>query len=89
MEKKYLDGEIKKMYYTISEVSEILKLSQNTVRHYEKQFKIRISRSRNGWRSYTPESLKRLKFIVTLLRDEGYTIKGAQKLYDLKKDELK
>lgn len=66
---------------TISEASEELGVPQHVLRFWEDKFSaLRPMKRAGGRRYYRPEDLALLKRIQTLLHDEGYTIKGVQKL---------
>ncbi|MDD9876769.1 MAG: MerR family transcriptional regulator [Magnetovibrio sp.] len=79
-------------FRTISEVSEQLDLPQHVLRFWETKFtQVRPMKRGGGRRYYRPEDVALLGHIKGLLYDEGYTIKGVQKLLRdgaLKKSEL-
>ena len=79
-------------FRTISEVSEQLALPQQALRFWETKFtQVRPMKRGGGRRYYRPEDVALLGHIKGLLYDEGYTIKGVQKLLRdgaLKKSEL-
>ncbi len=67
---------------TISEVARELELPQHVLRFWESKFtKIRPLKRGGGRRYYRPEDLALLRKIKKLLHDDGYTIKGAQNLF--------
>ena len=68
-------------FRTISEASIELGLPQHVLRFWESKF-IQIKPLKRGGnrRYYRPEDLDILRKIRNLLYDEGYTIKGVQKL---------
>lgn len=66
-------------FRTISEASEILEVPQHVLRFWETRFSLLKPMKRGGRRYYRPEDIQLLTRIKTLLYDEGYTIKGAQK----------
>jgi DNA-binding transcriptional MerR regulator len=69
-------------YRTIREVADSLDLPQHVLRFWETRFpQIRPLKRAGGRRYYRPEDIERLKLIRRLLYDEGYTIKGVQKLF--------
>lgn len=77
------DGDIKKLYYTIGEVTELLaplEVNDSTIRYWETRFPRLLSsrRNRKGNRVYTPRDIELLREIHHLLKVEGFTIKGAQ-----------
>ncbi|TVR98712.1 MAG: MerR family transcriptional regulator [Rhodospirillales bacterium] len=68
-------------FRTIAEVSAELDLPQHVLRFWESKFpQIRPLKRGGGRRYYRPEDLDLLRRIRHLLHNEGYTIRGAQKL---------
>ena len=69
-------------FRTIREVAEAMDLPQHVLRFWETRFpQIRPLKRAGGRRYYRPDDVERLKLIRRLLYDEGYTIKGVQKLF--------
>jgi DNA-binding transcriptional MerR regulator len=69
-------------YRTIREVADSMDLPQHVLRFWETRFpQIRPLKRAGGRRYYRPDDVERLKLIRRLLYDEGYTIKGVQKLF--------
>ncbi len=67
-------------FRTISEVADELEVAQHVLRFWESKFpQVRPLKRGGGRRYYRPEDVEVLKQIRTLLYDEGYTIKGAQR----------
>ncbi|MCB1885627.1 MAG: MerR family transcriptional regulator [Geminicoccaceae bacterium] len=74
-------GKSQGAFRTISEVAEELDVAQHVLRFWESKFaQVRPLKRGGGRRYYRPEDVDVLKDIRSLLYDEGYTIKGAQKL---------
>ena len=72
---------IKKLYYSISEVSKITDLEQYVLRYWESEFdELRPQKNRAGNRIYTNRDIKLILYIKKLLRDERYTIEGAKQV---------
>jgi DNA-binding transcriptional MerR regulator len=72
---------IKKLYYSISEVSKITGLEQYVLRYWETEFEqLKPSKNRAGNRIYTNRDIKTILFIKRLLREERYTIEGAKQV---------
>jgi DNA-binding transcriptional MerR regulator len=68
-------------FRTISEVAEELDLPQHVLRFWETRFnQIRPLKRGGGRRYYRPDDVGLLKGIRRLLYDEGYTIKGVQRI---------
>lgn len=76
---------IKKLYYSIGEVSEITDLKQYVLRYWESEFpQLSPSKNRAGNRTYREKDIDLVNFIKTLLYEKKYTIEGArQKLKEL------
>jgi DNA-binding transcriptional MerR regulator len=69
-------------FRTISEASDELGVPQHVLRFWETRFSfIRPMKRAGGRRFYRPQDLAVLRGVRTLLHDEGYTIKGVQKLH--------
>ncbi|MBI5463424.1 MAG: MerR family transcriptional regulator [Ignavibacteriales bacterium] len=74
---------IKKLYYSISEVSKITGLEQYVLRYWETEFdELTPAKNRAGNRIYTNKDIKLIIHIKRLLRDEKYTIEGAKKILE-------
>ena len=70
-----------KAFRTISEVSDVLDVPQHVLRFWETKFsQIRPLKRGGGRRYYRPEDITLLLGVRELLYDDGYTIKGVQKL---------
>ena len=71
--------DIKKLYYSIGEVSEITGLKQYVLRYWETEFsQLRPSKNRAGNRTYKSPDLDLISEIQTLLYKRKFTIKGAR-----------
>ena len=70
---------IKKLYYSISEVSEITGLKQYVLRYWETEFsQLKPGKNRAGNRIYRSHDVDTIMEIKSLLYDRKFTIKGAQ-----------
>lgn len=68
-------------FRTISEVAEDLDLPQHVLRFWETRFsQIKPMKRGGGRRYYRPDDVELLRGIQHLLYDEGYTIKGVQRI---------
>ncbi|OXT02829.1 MerR family transcriptional regulator [Notoacmeibacter marinus] len=68
-------------FRTISEVADDLDLPQHVLRFWETRFnQIRPMKRGGGRRYYRPQDVDLIRGIRHLLYDEGYTIKGVQKI---------
>ena len=69
-------------FRTISEAADELGVPQHVLRFWETKFSfIRPMKRAGGRRFYRPQDLTVLRGVRVLLHDEGYTIKGVQKLH--------
>jgi DNA-binding transcriptional MerR regulator len=74
-------GKSASAFRTISEVAGELDVAQHVLRFWESKFpQVRPMKRGGGRRYYRPEDVDLLRQIRSLLYEEGYTIKGAQKL---------
>ncbi len=68
-------------FRTIAEVAQELDLPQHVLRFWETKFpQVKPLKRGGGRRYYRPEDLALLRRIRELLHEQGYTIRGAQKL---------
>jgi DNA-binding transcriptional MerR regulator len=75
------DFGLKKLYYSISEVSKLTALEQYILRYWETEFEqLKPGKNRAGNRIYTNKDIKLILQIKRLLREEKYTIEGAKKI---------
>lgn len=73
---------------TISEAADMLDVPQHVLRFWETKFaQIKPLKRNGGRRFYRPEDLDTLIKIKFLLYRQGYTIKGAKKVFDDKNSE--
>ena len=71
--------DIKKLYYSISEVSEITELKQYVLRYWETEFsQLKPNKNKAGNRIYRSHDIDIILGIKSLLYDRKFTIKGAQ-----------
>lgn len=78
-----LDDGIKKLYYSIGEVSEMTELEQHVLRYWESEFEqLKPRKNRAGRRVYTEEDIAMVRRVHYLLKDEKYTIEGAKQVLD-------
>jgi DNA-binding transcriptional MerR regulator len=69
-------------FRTISEVAEDLELPQHVLRFWETKFaQIKPMKRGGGRRYYRPDDIDLLRGIKYLLYDEGYTIRGLQRIF--------
>jgi len=74
---------IKKLYYSISEVSKITDIEQYVLRYWETEFEeLKPQKNRAGNRIYTNKDIQLILYIKELLREKKYTIEGAKKILE-------
>ena len=70
---------IKKLYYSIGDVSQITGLKQYVLRYWETEFNIlKPTKNSAGNRTYKDNDIKIIKHIQNLLYTKKFTIKGAK-----------
>ena len=71
--------EIRKLYYSIGEVSRRTGLAPHVLRYWETEFsELRPKKNRAGNRVYTEDDIEMLERIHYLLKDKKYTLEGAR-----------
>jgi DNA-binding transcriptional MerR regulator len=76
-----MDTKSPEAFRTISEVSKDLSLPQHVLRFWETKFiQIKPIKRGGGRRYYRPEDIRLLRGIKSLLYNDGYTIRGVQKV---------
>ncbi|HJL78299.1 MAG TPA: MerR family transcriptional regulator [Candidatus Marinimicrobia bacterium] len=72
--------DIKKLYYSIGEVSKLTGLKQYVLRYWETEFKqLNPKKNRSGNRTYRQSDIDTVLTIKSLLYDKKFTIVGARK----------
>ena len=75
------DFGLKKLYYSISEVSKLTGLEQYILRYWETEFEqLKPQKNRSGNRIYTNKDIELILAIKKLLREKKYTLSGAKKI---------
>tara|TARA_A100001015_G_scaffold292584_1_gene368081 strand:+ start:913 stop:1248 length:336 start_codon:yes stop_codon:yes gene_type:complete len=70
---------VKKLYYSISEVSKATNLKQYVLRYWETEFsQLSPKKNQAGNRKYRETDIKLIYLIKELLYDKKYTINGAK-----------
>src|SRR5213075_1615062 len=71
--------ETEKLYYSISEVSELFELNASTLRFWEKEFDVlKPTKNKKGNRLFTKKDIEHIAMIVDLVKQKGFTIQGAK-----------
>ena len=74
-----------KLFYKIGEVSQFLGVEPYVLRYWETEFKLKLSKSKNGQRLYQRRDIEQFLRVKKLLYQDRFTIKGArQKLRQAK-----
>ena len=80
MEQVKLDiDELTKVYYSIGEVAEMFNVNASLIRFWEKEFDIiKPKKNKKGNRLFTKDDVKNYQKIYYLVKERGYTLKGAK-----------
>lgn len=71
--------ETQKLYYSITEVSEMFDLNASTLRFWEKEFEVlKPTKNKKGNRVFTKKDIDYITLIVDLVKHQGFTIHGAK-----------
>lgn len=74
---------MKKLYYSIGEVSQICDIEPHVLRYWETIFdNLKPSKNRAGKRMYTEADIKTIMELKVLIKDEKYSTAGAKKALD-------
>jgi DNA-binding transcriptional MerR regulator len=78
---------VRKEYYSISEVADLVGLPAHVLRYWESQFSVlNPSKNRSGNRVYQRKEIKLILLVKQLLHVEKYTVEGAkQRLEQLRR----
>ncbi|OYT15184.1 MAG: hypothetical protein B7C24_14365 [Bacteroidetes bacterium 4572_77] len=81
---------MKKMYYSIGEVSEIVNEEKHVLRYWENEFQnLHPKKNSAGNRSYTESDIKAIVLIQSLLREQRLSLRDAKsKLLDYSIDDI-
>lgn len=72
--------EIKKLLYSMGEVSEMFDVNPSLIRYWESQFDVlRPKKNKKGNRLFTPEDVQMLKLIYHQVKEQGMTLEGAKR----------
>jgi DNA-binding transcriptional MerR regulator len=70
---------VRREFYSIGEVCELLDLKPHVLRYWETQFEeLAPTKNRAGNRVYRDQDLERIALIQRLLHEEKFTIEGAR-----------
>ncbi len=75
----YKEKEIEKLYFTIGEVAHMFNVNTSHIRFWSKEFDvIRPATNKKGNRLYTQSDINNFKKIYHLVKEKGFTLKGAK-----------
>ena len=81
---------IKKLYYSIGEVSKITDLKQYVLRYWETEFKqLNPNKNKAGNRTYRQKDIDLILDIKNLLYKEKFTLEGARKMLSQPQNNVK
>ena len=79
-----------KIYYSIGEVANMLKVNTSLIRFWEKEFAIlKPKKNKKGNRQFTKEDVKNYLLIFHLVKEKGYTLNGAKEILKNNISEIK
>ena len=68
-----------KLYYSIGEVAKMFEVNTSLIRFWDKEFDIiKPKKNNKGNRLFTPTDIKHFRLIHHLVKEKGYTLKGAK-----------
>ncbi len=66
-------------YYNIGEAAKMFKVATSLIRYWESEFDIlQPGKDEKGNRQYTEEDIEKLRLVYHLVKEKGYTLKGAK-----------
>jgi DNA-binding transcriptional MerR regulator len=75
----YKEKEIEKLYYSIGEVAQMFGMNTSHIRFWSKEFDvIKPATNKKGNRLYTISDIENFKKIYHLVKEKGFTLKGAK-----------
>ena len=78
-----------KLYYSIGEVATMFNVNASLIRFWEKEFDIiRPRKNKKGNRQFTNEDIKHFRLIHHLVKEKGYTLKGAKESLKTNPEEI-
>jgi len=70
---------MQKLYYSISQVSELVDEEQHILRYWEKEFEqLKPKKNRGGNRIYSEKDVQVIKIIKKLIRSDKLSLRGAK-----------
>ncbi len=69
-----------KLYYSISEVAKMFDVSNSLIRFWEAEFdELKPHKTGKGDRRFTKKNIEQFGLIYELVKERGFTLKGAKK----------
>ncbi len=79
-----------KLYYSIGEVARMFSVNTSLIRYWEQQFDIiRPHKNKKGNRLFTQKDIDNFHIIYHLVKERGYTLKGAGEKLKKNPDDLR
>lgn len=76
----YKKSKIEKVFFSISEVAELVGINPSSIRYWENNFEeLAPQKTTKGTRLYSADDIETIKLIHHLVKERGLTLKGAQK----------
>jgi len=76
----YKETKVEKLYYSIGEVAAMFNVNTSLIRFWEKEFDIiKPKKNKKGNRLFTQSDIDNFHIIYHLVKEQGMTLKGAQK----------
>lgn len=71
-----------RLFYSISDISEMFDLSQPNIRHWEKEIAVlKPKRTESGIRKYSPEDIETFKLVYHLIKVKGLKLDGVNRYF--------
>jgi DNA-binding transcriptional MerR regulator len=79
-----------KLYYSIGEVARMFDVNTSLIRFWEKEFAvIKPKKNKKGNRMFTQKDVDNFHLIYHLVKEKGYTLKGAKESLALENKKVK
>ena len=79
---------MKKLYYSIGEVSEICEVEPHVLRYWETKFSnLKPNKNKAGKRLYTDKDIETILKLKTLIKEERYSTDGAKRALRRQKEQ--
>src|ERR1017187_6554343 len=68
-----------KLFYSITEVADLLKVNASLIRFWEKEFEfLKPRKTAKGNRTYTKKDIENIRLVYHLVKEKGFTLQGAK-----------